>query len=133
MAHSIQIVGKKIAIFKDLDLLLMMRLIESRVREESDLYSELQEITNRWRDSWENYGPGTIDMELEEIAKSPAKRYAFLSLMDSIKQWLISQAPVLHCEKINKEFRISGVVFFDYRVDFLISTLDKIEDTIIQN
>jgi hypothetical protein len=53
--------------------------------------------------------------------------------MGDLKQWLISQAPVLHREKINKEFEISGVVFFDCRVDFLISALDKIEDAISQN
>jgi hypothetical protein len=65
MAHSIQIVGKKIAIFKDIDLLLLMRLMEDRIRAESDVYSELLEISSGWRDSWENCGPATIDLKLE--------------------------------------------------------------------
>lgn len=130
MAHSIQTAGKKIAIIKDLDLLLLMRLMDYRIRAESDVYSELLEISSGWRDSWENCGPGTMDLKLEEIAINPVKRSVFLSLMGDLKHWLISQAPVLHRERINKEFKMDGVVFFDYRVDFLISGLDKIEDTI---
>lgn len=79
MAHSIQVIGEKSVVLNDLDLLLLLRMMVDSV--DSGAYQDtgLQQISARWRQCWETYGPGTIDLELAEISSNNSSKAKFLT------------------------------------------------------
>lgn len=126
MAHSIQVIGEKSVVLNDLDLLLLLRMMVDSV--DSGAYQDtgLQQICARWRQCWETYGPGTIDLELAEISSHNSSKAKFLDLTRDIEKFLRAQPPILERSIINQRWRIKGIEFADYEVDRLIVAIEKI-------
>jgi hypothetical protein len=126
MALSVQSIGQEAEVLNDLDLLILLKMMVEEVRSRPDRYGSLGQIADHWEICWEQYGPGTLDLELETVALDSQKKIEFLYLIFIIGRKLCSLGPTLTADTVNRRWGVRGIEFFDYQTDRLHVTLDKL-------
>ena len=129
MAHSIQIVGEHVEIFKDSDLLSLVVLLNRLAVEEDFHMSKARGIIKQWHTKCEVHGPGTLDLELDVIVNDPVSRSEIdraLSLLEGkVKEFgMFVPAECLNANKLR------GIRFVDYDTNFVLSTIKRVRSLI---
>ena len=108
MAHTIQLYRDRISVFDDIDLLIIMSMIIETIKDPKNhhIYACLEESAADWEWVIEAYGPGIIELGLDQKLREQTVRDAFLSVLWDIKTKLESFREWVPLEFIN------GLVMF---------------------
>ncbi len=126
MATSIQVVGDKAAVLDDMDLLLLLRIMVERVHSNCDRFPTLQSMAVHWESSWEDSGPGTLDLDLASLARNNSQTTEFLSIVHETERTLREFGDVLPAAIVNRRWNVRGVKFHDYPINRLNKTLEEL-------
>lgn len=126
MGTSIQTIDQHSAILNDVDLLILMGLMVNQVSENPEAYSALDGFCRQWIHSRETYGPGTLDLNLQEISTEERSRIQFLRLLEDLKKRGLQNPTVLSADFLNTHFKVKGVRFFDCDADRILLAIDKL-------
>lgn len=128
MATSIQVIGDNGQAFKDLDLIAAVCLLERRLDATQIPEPKVQALVTRWQDALTGYGPGTIDLGLDDLS-SDAELCAQLSLLlSTLRGEILSYGSVVPAALLNESNRAPGVTFYDYPVARLVVALERLAE-----
>lgn len=102
-AHSIEMVGEKVEIFRDGLLVILMSLMVREVRKNPSQYPSFLPVAEQWADVEEagGPGPGCIDLGFERIAANASLRCEVWSLLSVIRSNLERAGPILSNAELN--------------------------------
>src|SRR5262245_6029083 len=108
MASTIQLYRDRINVFNDIDLLILMSMIIDTIRDTKNhhIYACLEESAADWEWVIEGYGPGIIQLGLDQHLREQEMRDAFLSVLRDVNTKLESFGEWVPLEFIN------GLVMF---------------------
>jgi hypothetical protein len=108
MAHTIQLYRDRISVFDDIDLLIIMSMIIETIKDPNNhnIYACLEESAADWEWVIEAYGPGIIELGLDQKIREQTVRDAFLSVLRDVKTKLESFGEWVPLEFLN------GLVMF---------------------
>ena len=128
MAHSMLSVGDRREWFRDLDLLLVVRM--SLAAWSSDRSSGVPPwLLSRWFGECEHYAPGTLRLEFDRIAKEPSARAAVLWALSHM-ELALRETSLLTGVALNRDFGVRGVRFDDRDPATLVETVTRIRELI---
>ena len=123
MAHNIQMFREKSLIIHDLDLIVLMAFALKLIRENPQ-YAVLEECAEQWKCALANYGPGVLDLGLEELENAPTKIDALAALLTGIEVEVIRSGESVPASVLNAlTDRVPGVVFSDYKVELILELI----------
>jgi len=126
MAHSIQSVGERFEILKDLDLLILTGMMVQQVKAKPDRFASLQDFAEGWHRCRTSYGPGCIHLALDQIASDASTKTEFLDLLSEVERRLAVLGPRLDAATVNRCWGVRGVEFYDCETSRLVSPLQKL-------
>lgn len=129
MAHSIQIVGEHVEIFKDLDLLSLVVLLNRLAVEDDFHMSKARGIIKQWHAKCEVHGPGTLDLELDVIVNDPDSRSEIDRSLSLLEERVKGFGGFVPAEYLNAN-RLRGIKFIDYDTNFVFSTIKRVRSLI---
>jgi|SRR5262245_45491625 len=106
MARSRQSYRDRMRVFDDIDLLIIMSMIIETIKEHENLYDCLVESAADWEWVIKAYGPGLIQLGLNQKLREQTVRDAFLSVLRDVRTKLESFGEWVPLEFIN------GLVMF---------------------
>jgi hypothetical protein len=127
MGHSIQLYRGKHEKFKDLDLLAFLGLALQIINESVE-FESLQDLAHQWRYTIDGYGTGVIPLKVEELARSPDQRQALFKLLEKVKLRALQYNDLIPADTLNKLVSNTGVRFFDFKVSFVVETVNKLQN-----
>ena len=84
---------------------------------------QLSAFVNEWNEALETYGPGTIDLKLDELVLSPDAHRQFVSMIHVIEDEIKDTEMHVLTSMLNTQCRVIGVRFIDYRGDLLTKAI----------
>jgi hypothetical protein len=86
-------------------------------------------LARDWRLSLQQYGPGVIDLKIEELLQTPAQRQDFSELLDTILQNFAQYPSTIPASLLNERTAvfIMGVTFCDYKGSLLGDAVKKLQ------
>jgi hypothetical protein len=131
MAHSIQTVGDRAESFNDLDLLVLICLAGQEVTSSAPSYPRLASFVKRWKHEVATYGPGTIDLRLDDLVTDDlVTATGALSELDSmltaLRARLEQHGRTIPAAVLNSECPTPGVTFYDYPTMHLANACDRL-------
>lgn len=126
MGHTIQQVGAKKELFRDVDLCAILGLIIDEVSRDSTRYSTLSKHHEHWRSFTRTCGAGIIDLKLASIAEAEPTRKQFLDLLDRVSEEVRRKGPTIDIDKRRREWGIRGVRFGLYDATDLLQMISRI-------
>src|SRR5262245_6848037 len=108
MGRTIQLYRDRTSVFDDIDLLIIMSMITETIKDPKNhhIYACLEESAADWEWVIEAYGPGIIQLGLDQHLREQTMRDAFLSVLRDVKTKLESFEKWVPLEFIN------GLVMF---------------------
>jgi hypothetical protein len=126
MAHSIQVVGDRHEVFEDMDLLVVLGLLLEELSERPERYARLARLRDVWTECRTGFGPGTIDLELDEVAAHPASKNELLDLLAATEGRLSSYDAVIPGHVLNAQCGVRGVYFNDFPTDRVAESIQRL-------
>ena len=126
MTTSIQVVGKRAETFDDLDLLGLLALVnEVRFRSRGKLDS-LKPFIDSWKQNCIGYGPGMIDLDLEQISASVNAKSELEQLLKTVENRLGDFGETIPATTLMPWCEAPGVVFNDFPTMRIKKTIERI-------
>jgi hypothetical protein len=125
MATSIQVSSGRAEAFNDLDLLVLLHLMLQAASQMSQTPATV-EIVARLRATCEDYGPGSIDLQLDDIRTDEALRNAYLGILRMAMDRLDSAGSVLPAEAIMTGWLTRGVRINDFSVELIHTASERL-------
>lgn len=129
MAHSIQEYKGKSATFDDADLLAVIGFAID-LADRSPRFEKIRNMINDWRASLPGYGPGVIELNLDQIAEDPKALRELKELLELIQQKISQYHDKIPAAVLNEELGLkepTRIVFYDYKISFVKEAVEKIE------
>jgi hypothetical protein len=126
MGHSIQTFRGKTAIINDFDLFVLIGFsleILPTLRQ----CPSLEGVSREWEQALRQYGPGVLDLKLDELLRTADQRREFGALLEDVKERIGEYKSKIPGSVLNEKIRIPGVVFYDYDVSLPINALEKLK------
>ncbi len=86
MGHSLQEAAGRQVIINDHDLTVLIALLSRSLSATEDLPSELVNRIDEWVHSRDAWGPGLIDLKLDEVVQSEPESSALIRLLGSVER-----------------------------------------------
>jgi hypothetical protein len=129
MATSILRVNEHHATFNDVDLLLVLRMFLSSMKNADK--EKLSDIATTWERAIETNAPGVVDLPVEEYANNADTRTHLVSLLTAFEASLSDQGDEVPLAHLKQECRIPGVVFErPYPIHRLLDAVRQLRDLI---
>jgi len=125
MAHSIEIYKEKTAIINDADLLVIIGFAIEMIRQSPDFVG-FKNLALHWKQSILQYGPGVIDLKLEQFITTPDEIQEFRALLSAILKQASQPNKIISAQVLNKLVSAPGVTFGDYKVSYLEEAINKL-------
>lgn len=126
MGHSIESFHGKSAIIHDLDLLAVIAFAVDVLQDPTG-FPHLGALTEAWRSIPRGYGPGVIDLKLEELLQTPAHVEEFAALLDRISARLKEYPGTIPAAWLNSSVgAASRIAFNDFKASFAIEAVEKL-------
>jgi len=109
MAKSILTVDDRHSTFNDVDLLLVMRMVLSSLREQGG--DELVSIEEEWQRALDTHATGVIDLPLQKYANDEYVGMSLISHLSDLESSLIAYGDEVPLSHLKKHCKIPGVVF----------------------
>jgi hypothetical protein len=126
MATSIQISTGRAEAFNDLDLLVLLHLMIQHASSGPSETPATSEIVSRLKAICEGYGPGSIDLHLNELSSNEVFRKAYLDTLRTTMEHLGCVGAVYPAKTIMKDWLTGGVKVNDYSVDLIRATGQRV-------
>lgn len=126
MTHSIQTMGDASEIINDLDLVATIGLLSREFEKDPIRHARMEPWIRGWLEQSSNYAPGTIDLELEDIAASAEDRTALVDLLDALEAELARLGPVVPGPLLDDMKLSAGMVFGDYPVEYMVDVVSRV-------
>jgi hypothetical protein len=133
MTFSIQNVGEIAVGINDCDLLVLMGMIFDETEYSQPHHSALKPYLECWRNIRNTYGPGTLDLELDSLAKDPAAKSELNNLLSTVKLKAMSWGETIPAAIANEKWAVRGVKFVDYQTSRVVLAIDNLMDLIGNN
>ena len=128
MAHSIQMLGQKSAIFSDATLVIIMILARDVISQHPH-YFELAALSETWRLAVIQSGPGTIDLKIEELIKTPEMKEKFGALLERLHEEVGRFGEKIPASFLNERAPIpNDYTFIDVKVSTIQEALSKLKN-----
>ncbi len=124
MAHSIQVLHGRHEIFNDWDLFVIVSLGGELVKASPNQYSAIASPVSRWQNEAPGYGPGCIDLGLEQL--DPVGARGLIKLLDAIDERAATYGDRIPATTLQPICRFHGVRFNDYPVSSLRDATEKL-------
>ena len=131
MANSIQTNGVKAETFNDLDLIVLVCLFDPEVTSVPDRYVALRTVIAGWKRGLTVYGPGTIDLELDDLASFEGERSQLISLLTAIDDKIDKFGETVPASLLNERCLVPGVTFRDYPTSLLKGAIKTIKTLLL--
>lgn len=131
MATSIQTFNGKSVLFNDIDLMAFIAIALKAAAKIND-NSAAANMPTVWRAKLIHFGPGTIDLELEESMQSQEALSSVKTLLDAIRSELLAAPPTIFAQSLNDELQVPGIVFHDLNTDALIKVATSFEKLLFE-
>ena len=129
MAHSIQTCKGKSAVINDFDLLAIIGFAVE-LADQSPRFEKIRNLLDDWRASLPMYGPGVIELNLDQSARDPEAVRELRELPKLILHKISQYHEKIPAAVLNNELPIkgiTGVTFYDYKISFIKEAVEKIE------
>lgn len=133
MATSIQTFGPQAQAFKDLDLLVLVCLLARQLDSAPTAYRAVAPFVAKWKQASAVYGPGTIDLELDELATSENAKLELLDLLRDVGQTLGQSGATIPSSILNSECRVPGVHFAEYPTSLLSAAIASLTNLLVSS
>jgi hypothetical protein len=127
MASSIQVVGSKFASFNDLDLLALLCLLVEEIEANPTAYGTVAPIVTEWHRQSATYGPGTIELGLDEIQPSDSARSELIASLEAVGQRAVRWGERIPESVLNRRCVAPGVRFVDFPVSAILDAGQKLQ------
>ena len=125
MATSIQTIGDRAEVVNDLDLLALLAILKDTATQTRDRYSSLQPFMECWEENCVGYGPGTLDLRLEDIAADQITKSELEHLLMGVEGKLSGFGKTVPTSLLSR-CRAPGVTFNDYPTSKIKLTIERI-------
>jgi len=126
MTSSIQNVGEEAAIINDSDLLILIGMMMDKINPVGSRYSALTPYARKWDECRLSYGPGTLDLELDSLAKDLKAKSEMNSLLSALEERVGHWGDIIPADTANEKWHVRGVRFYDYQTSRIISAIERI-------
>jgi hypothetical protein len=126
MATSIQTVGNRTEIFNDLDLLAVLALLNEAATQRREECPSLEPFVKRWHENCVGYGPGTLDLGLEEVVANNAARKTLDQLLLVVERRLCGLGRTVPASLLAAWCKAPGIAFKDYPAEHVRSAMTRI-------
>src|SRR5689334_18360368 len=126
MAHSIQTYRGKSEVINDLDLLVIIGFSIAIINHSTE-FRGLQGLAGQWQESLRQYGPGTIDLKLEQIVVDPERLLSLERLLGKILEQISHYHEKIPADVLNERLSVSGVRFNDFDVANIEEAVKKLQ------
>jgi hypothetical protein len=126
MAHSIQTIGKKSEILKDVDLIAFVCLLHLETASHPGEYSELTAVVAQWMREIAASGPGTIDLNLNEITSAGREKSVLRALLAAGESSISQFGNAVPDAILNEQCPIPEIRFNDFKTAFIKNAIDKL-------
>lgn len=123
MSTSFQVFGDRVEAFNDLDLIALVYLASRRVASEPDRYLAFAPMLADWILGIAVSGPGTIDLNLNNLIAPDTTRCELIALLTRIGEELSQFGDSVPASVLNKQQVAPNVKFHDYPVTLLSTAL----------
>jgi|GEM_PF-1493210 len=130
MAHSIQVYRGKHEVINDLDLVVIIGLA-LQIIQQSTQFESLQSLATEWQKALDLYGPGVIDLKINELTH--AQVADLRTLLKGAFQQALRYEEKIPAEVLKKMVKVSGVTFNDYRTEWVIEAVKKLQALIAES
>jgi hypothetical protein len=132
MAHSIQAYKGKTEVINDLDLLIIMGFV-LKIVNQSPEFRGLRNLVAQWQESLREYGPGIIDLKLEQFVQGPNEVSEFGALLSTVLNQVSYYHEAIPADVLNKQLSVLGVTFSDCKVSSVEEAVKKLQALIAGN
>jgi hypothetical protein len=126
LANSILSLGDSFRVVNDFDLLLLLGMMGEEFLAHRERYPALADEAKQWLEARIAYGPGTIEVDLDEILSCAEKRDQFKRLLERTEELLLLHGSVLGSTEIEQRWGCPGVQYFDYSTVSVLKALDSL-------
>ena|SRR5258708_37611183 len=126
MAHSIQTYRGKTEVLNDLDLLIILGFALEIIRESSQ-FDSLQSLVMAWQQVPKMYGPGVIDLKIDELVQTHAEVRELRTLLETVLQRASKHHETIPAHVLKKIVMVPDIRFNDYRVEWVNEAVKKLQ------
>jgi hypothetical protein len=87
---------------------------------------------SQWKHELQDYGPGVIDLQLEQI-DTDARIASFLELLDVVSRQCESYGSCIPASIANSLSRAEGATYVDYSTAMIIDVVDKLRSLVMSH
>jgi|SRR6185437_3636839 len=126
MAHSIPTYKGRTVVINDLDLMVILGFGLQAISK-STQFENLQSLAVEWRTALDLYGPGCIDLKIDELLQTPTQVKEFATLLERVFQQASQYHEKIPADVVSKMVTVRGVKFEDYRVERVNEAVRKLQ------
>ena len=131
MAHSLQTYRGKTEVLNDLDLLIILGFALEVIRESSQ-FESLQSLAMAWQQVPKMYGPGVIDLKIDELIQTHTEVRELRKLLETVLQKASKYHETIPAPVLKKIVMVPGIRFNDYKVGWVNEAVKKLQTLIAQ-
>jgi hypothetical protein len=131
MATSIQTFADRSTFLNDLDLLVLLHILIKVLQEKTGRKEEEERLISWSTDICEGYGPGTIDLQLDDFAQDRKLTLAFLEALTCVEKRVRSVGASYPSRELITGWLTDGVIPSDYDPQLILDALAELRDLII--
>ncbi len=125
MANSSQEFRGRLLSFNDLDILVAI-IIADDIYKSIPQSRKVSEILTGWKHQMEIYGPGLIDLMLDDFLRSPEDQAEFFSFLEEIRHRVTIMGDIIPASMLNDR-TVMGIAFKDYPASAVLSLLNGLD------
>jgi hypothetical protein len=132
MAHSIETYKGKTTVINDLDLLVIMGFAIEIIHQSAS-FAGFRDLETHWRRSIRQYGPGVLDLKLEQFITTPDKTRELRALLSTIVERASQHGKTVSAQVLNELISAPDVVFGDLNISYIEEAIKKLQALVAEN
>jgi hypothetical protein len=130
MGYSIQSIGHVKQSFNDLDLVALVGLMSEIVQLSPEDFCFVSPLVAEWERALIGYGPGVIDMNLDEVVSSESVSREFGALLSRTANRIRDLGPSVPATLLNARCQAPGVKFAEFPSSLLLEALEQLRSCV---
>jgi hypothetical protein len=129
MGHSILMHHGRHLILNDGDLLIVMGAMYDEILSHPGNYPTINQLVDHIADNRQGWGPGLIDLPLDQITQRPEGRAELASLLGRVEHLLVSLGPTLPEEHAHR-WAVKGLIWMDRELEPAITATRELSELV---
>jgi len=119
-------------VFNDLDLMAILYLADLEVASRPSNYLTISATLTKWKQRLMTYGPGTIDLNLNELSSSNNAIPELIEILDTVNANLEKFGHAVPASILNQQCNAPGVRFFEYPTSLLRPAITRLRQLLTE-